>query len=115
MIVLGLVGRLHVPVESVLEPEVVRVVFYLLKLGRLAGDGSVGLHEMGFRFGHEPVWKRLRYVIIFLQLQLVKKVEIRETTTHAVQHIKDQTHGYAKLLKVEVAVIVDISQIPDFF
>ena len=62
LLVLGLVGRAHVPVEAVLEARRVVLVLDLLKLHGLARDGARGLHEVGLGLGHEPVGQGGRHV-----------------------------------------------------
>ena len=34
--------------------------------------------------------------------------------THAVYEVKDEAHGDAELFKVEVAIVVDVGEVPDF-
>lgn len=95
LLVLGLVGRAHVPVEAVLQARRVRLVVDLLELHGLARERAVRLYEVGLGLGHEPVWKSGRHVGVL-----------------AVEQVEDDAHGDAELLEVEVAVVVDVGQVP---
>lgn len=55
LFVFGLVAGRHVPVEAVAQAGGVVVVFDGFELGLRAGEGAIGLDEMRFGFGDEPV------------------------------------------------------------
>lgn len=95
LLVLGLVGWAHVPVEAVLQAGRVILVLDLLELHRLARERPVRLHEMRLGLGDEPVGQGGWYVGVF-----------------SVQQVEDDAHGDAELFEVEVAVIVDVGQVP---
>lgn len=57
LLVFALVCWAHVPVETVLQPQVIIIVVDLFKLCLSASQGAVRLHKMCFRFGDHPVWQ----------------------------------------------------------
>ena len=83
----------------------------------------MGGHEVGFGFWDEPVWEGWGHVGVFLvgtigqRMSLTCKTSSRgfpgRAETYAVDEIVYDPHRNAKLLKVQIAVIVDVGEVPD--
>jgi hypothetical protein len=68
-LVFGLVVGTHVPLEPILESRCIVFVFYPLELLLTACQRRTGLHQVGFGFRDQPLWKRLGDFLIFLYIR----------------------------------------------
>ena len=64
-LVLGLVLGLHIPVEAIHQARLVKVILDPLKL-LLPRKSALGVDQVVFGLGHEPVGQRVRYIGVFL-------------------------------------------------
>jgi hypothetical protein len=86
-------------------------IFDALELRLSTGEGMACLNKVGLGFWNQPVRERSRHIHVFL-LKTVSSASEASRRTYTIDEIEYQPHCNAKLFKVEIAVIVNVGEIP---
>lgn len=76
--VFTLILRAHIPVEAILEARCVRIVVNLFKLWLISCESFLGLYEVCFGLGNEPVRDSRGDIGVFLVVTKSQSVMFRQ-------------------------------------
>jgi hypothetical protein len=79
------------------------------------------MNKMGFGFGNKPIGKSCRNIGILLEkmddvsqpFDLQRAWEKDMEKTYSVDEVEDQPHCHAKLFEIQIAIIINIGNVPD--
>jgi hypothetical protein len=63
ILILGLVGRVHIPIKAVLQARCAVFILYAFELLLAPTQSTSGMNKVGFGFRNEPVGKCIRDIL----------------------------------------------------